>query len=96
MVAGKTLLAWAIIAAKEAQNVGHVVDVCCGTGISTKILQSRARRLTGIDVSSAMLAQALNIAPAAKAVVDGANVGEDYELGDGESLEFVKAAGEKG
>jgi len=25
MVAGKTLLAWAIIAAKEAQNVGHVV-----------------------------------------------------------------------
>ena len=44
----------------------------------------------------AMLAQALNIDPAAKAVVDGANVGEDYELGDGESLEFVKAAGEKG
>jgi len=43
-----------------------------------------------------MLAQALNIDPAATAVVDGSNVEEDFLLVDGNELEFVKASGTKG
>ncbi len=44
----------------------------------------------------AMLAQALNIDPTAAAMVAGGKVGEDYVLADGDELEFVKSAGEKG
>ena len=43
-----------------------------------------------------MLAQALNIDPAATAVVDGSNVEEDFLLVDGNELELVKASGTKG
>ncbi|OGG52464.1 hypothetical protein A3H16_04110 [Candidatus Kaiserbacteria bacterium RIFCSPLOWO2_12_FULL_53_8] len=43
-----------------------------------------------------MLAQALNIDPASRPVVDGGAVDEEHRLADGETLEFVKAAGEKG
>lgn len=44
----------------------------------------------------AMLAQALNIDPTAHAVANGDGVAEDYVLGEGDEVEFVKAAGEKG
>jgi len=43
-----------------------------------------------------MLTQALNIDPAAKPMVDGEAVSEDYVLTDNDELEFVKASGEKG
>ena len=44
----------------------------------------------------AMLAQALNIDPASKAMVGGEEVADDYQLVDGDELEFVKASGTKG
>ena len=43
-----------------------------------------------------MLSQALNIAADARPVVNGANTDESYILCEGDELEFVKAAGEKG
>lgn len=43
-----------------------------------------------------MLSQPLNIDQAAKPMVEGETVGEDYVLADGDELEFVKASGEKG
>lgn len=54
--------------------------------------------LSGHSVAEvrAMLAQALNIDPASKAVVGGEDVGESHVLSDGEELEFVKASGTKG
>lgn len=54
--------------------------------------------LSGRSVADvrAMLAQALNIDPASKAVVGGEDVAESYQLADGDELEFVKASGTKG
>lgn len=54
--------------------------------------------LAGQTVSNvrAMLAQALNIDPAAKPLVNGEAVAEGYTLQDDDELEFVKASGEKG
>lgn len=42
------------------------------------------------------LAQPLNISPQAVTLVDGREVGADHVLGQGELLEFVRYAGEKG
>ncbi len=42
------------------------------------------------------LSQALNIHPAAIAIVNGQEVAGNYILHDGEVLEFVRLAGEKG
>ncbi len=44
----------------------------------------------------AALQQALNISPRAVAVVNGREVGADHLLQEGEQLEFVRLAGEKG
>lgn len=38
----------------------------------------------------------LNIPDGAKAIVNGDEVGEDYILNEGDSLEFIKSAGGKG
>jgi hypothetical protein len=38
----------------------------------------------------------LNIPDGAKAIVNGDEVGEDYTLNEGDSLEFIKSAGGKG
>ncbi|MFH1890697.1 MAG: hypothetical protein ABIJ91_04690 [Candidatus Kuenenbacteria bacterium] len=43
-----------------------------------------------------MLSQALNISPDAIPQVDGDQVGEDFVLGDSDTLEFVKPSGTKG
>jgi len=54
--------------------------------------------LAGKSVSEIrnMLSQPLNIDSSSKAVVDGEEVNEEYVLGEGQELEFVKASGEKG
>lgn len=54
--------------------------------------------LAGQTVASvrAMLAQALNIDPAAKPLINGETADPSYTLEDGDELEFVKASGEKG
>ena len=54
--------------------------------------------LAGKTVSEvrAMLAQALNIDPAAVAMVDGVAVEGTHILGDGQEVEFVKPSGTKG
>ena len=38
----------------------------------------------------------LNIPDGAKAIVSGDEVGEDYAINQGDSLEFIKSAGGKG
>jgi hypothetical protein len=48
-----------------------------------------------VDVRT-MLSQALNIDPQARPLVNGADADASYILQDGDELEFVKAAGEKG
>lgn len=54
--------------------------------------------LTGKTVGDvrAMLAQVLNIDPAAVASINGERADADRTLGEGDELEFVKSAGEKG
>lgn len=44
----------------------------------------------------AQLSQALNIGPRAVAIVDGREISETHVLQNGEVLEFVRLAGEKG
>lgn len=55
------------------------------------------------DVSGKSIAQlradltdVLNIAPNAKVIVSGEDVGEDYVLQPGDRVEFIKASGTKG
>lgn len=55
------------------------------------------------DVSGKSIAQlradltdVLNIAPNAKVIVSGEDVGEDYVLQPGDRVEFIKASGQKG
>ncbi len=54
--------------------------------------------LAGVTVRAARseLEDRMNIAPDAVAVVDGVEVGEDAVLREGQVLNFVKPAGEKG
>ncbi|MFN3477060.1 MAG: hypothetical protein ACK4Z6_05845 [Candidatus Methylomirabilales bacterium] len=49
-----------------------------------------------VDDVRSSLEQALNISPRAVAVVDGIEVDANYILQEGEQLEFVRLAGEKG
>src|SRR5438067_13079017 len=45
----------------DAAAVGagkHVLDLCCGTGLVTAAAARRGARVTGLDFSSAMLAEA--------------------------------------
>ncbi len=58
-------------------------------------LEARIAGRSVDDVRSA-LRQALNIAPRAVAVVDGREVLDSYILQAGDTLEFVRLAGEKG
>ncbi|MCA9128717.1 MAG: tetratricopeptide repeat protein [Planctomycetales bacterium] len=43
------------------QYQGNILDAGCGTGLMGKILRPFANRLTGVDLSSAMLAQAAKL-----------------------------------
>lgn len=44
----------------------------------------------------AFMAQALNIADGAQALVTGHSVGDDHVVAEGDQIEFVREAGEKG
>ena len=59
---------------------------------------SHSHPLAGMSVRQARsaLAERMNIAPDATAVVDGQEVGDDTILQEGVSLMFVREAGEKG
>ena len=59
---------------------------------------SDAMELAGMTVSEAfrLLSSALHLAPGVNALVDGSEAGGDHRLGAGQTLEFVRAAGEKG
>src|SRR5438046_115741 len=45
---------------------GRILDVCCGTGYLAGLLAARGYRVTGIDVSPAMIAHAKQNLPAAQ------------------------------
>jgi hypothetical protein len=49
-----------------------------------------------VEEVRAALGQALNVSPAAVAVVNGVEVGAGHVLREDEQLEFVRLAGEKG
>lgn len=59
---------------------------------------SHSHPLAGMTVrrARAELAERMNIAPDAAAVVDGQEVGDDTVLHEGAALMFVRHAGEKG
>ncbi len=44
---------------------GHILDVCCGTGHLAGLLAARGYRVTGIDISPAMIRHARENVPAA-------------------------------
>lgn len=50
----------------------HLVDLCCGSGQLAATLADRHLRITGVDGSEAMIARAVENAPAAEFVVDDA------------------------
>lgn len=60
----------------------HVLDVGCGVGRLTRVLASRARHVTALDVSPEMLARAQELNPALDNV--------EWVLGDGESLAGIE------
>lgn len=43
------------LAAEQPGNLGHVLDLGCGTGLAGLALRARADRLTGVDLSPQML-----------------------------------------
>lgn len=69
-----------LLARVPLENVEYVADLGCGPGNSTALLQQRwpAARITGIDSSPAMIAEARSALPVSPdAVTPG-----DYRLGD--------------
>jgi predicted TPR repeat methyltransferase len=54
---GPTLLADAIDRIEKG-HFGHVIDLGCGTGLCAPHFRARAERLTGVDLSSAMIKMA--------------------------------------
>ena len=52
------LLVIALEQAGARPHFAHVLDLGCGTGLMAKALQGRAEHITGVDLSSQMLAQA--------------------------------------
>jgi hypothetical protein len=76
---------------RGAQAGSGPVRVICGV----HTLEAHVAGRTVEEVRAA-LGQALNISPAAVAVVNGAEVGAGHVLREGEQLEFVRLAGEKG
>ncbi len=76
---------------RGAQAGAGTVRVICGV----HTLEAHVAGRSVEDVRTA-LGQALNISPAAVAVVDGVEVGAGHVLREGEQLEFVRLAGEKG
>src|SRR5207248_5148523 len=68
----------------DAAAVGagkHVLDLCCGTGLVTAAAARRGARVTGLDFSSAMLAEARK-----------ANPQLQFEEGDAEALPHADAS----
>jgi ABC-2 type transport system ATP-binding protein len=54
-VVGRECLETALDAVRSERNVGRAADVGCGTGLFTRPLAHRARQVTAIDSSEAML-----------------------------------------
>ena len=50
----------------EIRSEMQVLDLCCGTGQTTRLLVAQSMHVTGLDASAAALAQAAQAAPAAK------------------------------
>jgi molybdopterin converting factor small subunit len=63
------------------------------SGVNVMDLQLEGKTVADVR---AMLAQALNIDPQANSLINGESVEANIVLSDGDELEFVKAAGEKG
>lgn len=76
---------------RGAQAGSGAVRVICGV----HTLEAQVAGRTVGEVRAA-LSQALNVSPAAVAVVDGVEVAGGHVLREGEQLEFVRLAGEKG
>ena len=69
------LLALLDEATPQARQYTDALDVGCGTGLAGEVFRSRVTRLTGIDMSSAMLAKAEE-----KGVYDALLAGDAVEL----------------
>jgi len=84
----------------ELKQVGQVHARTAGRGKVRVLYGVHALEapLVGRSVGDvrAVLQQVLNISPRAVAVVNGREVGADHLLKEGEQLEFVRLAGEKG
>ncbi|MFI6318035.1 class I SAM-dependent methyltransferase [Nonomuraea sp. NPDC050556] len=71
-----------LAALSGARQDDRVLDVGCGTGYLTRILATRAGRVTGVDLSSAMIGYARRRAPA----------NCDYVVGEGQALDLPDAS----
>jgi ubiquinone/menaquinone biosynthesis C-methylase UbiE len=70
-------------------RVGRALDLGCGAGLSTRVLQGRASQAIGIDPSTSMLHWAKKLVPDADFVAGAA---EAIPLGNG-TVELITAAG---
>lgn len=79
------------VKSRSVQAGAGTVRVICGVHTLEAHVAGRS-----VEEVRAALSQALNVSPAAVAVVDGVEVGARHILREGEQLEFVRLAGEKG
>ncbi len=92
--------------APEATQTGQAADVSGGTATATRSgrvqvihgVYAHSLPLAGMTVRQARteLEERMNIAPGAVAVVDGTEATEDSVLREGQVLNFLTPAGEKG
>ncbi len=83
---------------EEVEDTGNrnsetgLITVTCGANTSA------FGEISGKSIAQlrADLADVLNIAPNAKVIVSGEDVGEDYVLQPGDRVEFVRPSGRKG
>lgn len=67
-------------------DLGDVLDVACGTGAAIRVLKPHARRLTGIDMSAGMLAEAERLCASAPGSAEVTLV-----RGDARDMPFAEA-----
>lgn len=80
----------------EHERLRHILDICCGTGQQAVLLHSAGLKVTGLDLSPAMLRVARKKSPRDLPYVRGDAVRLPFREGQFEGVLFSFALHEKG